>query len=183
MASELLSSEQLALVTVVRALDCCVRDDSGKTFSTVVTCSLGIAGGVRDEIEYRRWVSEQIAANRVAKEERNWEHRDVLAAFRARYPNANRKVWGKWRRKLALAREAWSKETSIHFGGALLHALLKAAPKHFEIYMIRQGARTTANLKLSEATEATMQDIETRAAVSRPLYMPMIIPPIPWRYE
>jgi len=167
----------------VRALDCCVRDDSGKTFSTVVTCSLGIAGGVRDEIEYRRWVSEQIAANRVAKEERNWEHRDVLAAFRARYPNANRKVWGKWRRKLALALEAWSKETSIHFGGALLHALLKAAPKHFEIYMIRQGARTTAHLKLSEATEATMQDIETRAAVSRPLYMPMIIPPIPWRYE
>src|SRR6185503_5721346 len=177
---QLLEAQEMALVAVSRALDGCVQD---AYHSTVVSISEAIAWAVRDEVDYRRWVEAQVEANRVAKEEKNWEHRDVLAAFRARYPNADRHVWAKWRRKLAIAREPWSKETGIHLGGALLHALTKAAPQHFELQMIRQGPRTTAHLKLSEATEEMMMDIETRAAVARPILMPMIIPPIPWRYE
>lgn len=183
---QLLAPKEMALVTIVRAVDGCLHGwggDTTTTPSTAVRISLDIAAAVRDEIEFRRWVSEQVEANRVAKEEKDWEHRDVLAAFRARYPNADRRVWGTWRRKLALAREEWSKETSIHFGGALLHALVRAAPQHFEMQMRREGPRTTAHLALSEATEEMLMDIETRSAVSRPLLMPMIIPPIPWRYE
>ena len=180
---QLLGPKELAFITLVPAMSGCICDASDGTLSTTVAICLAIAAAARDEIEYRRWVSEQVEANRVAKEERNWEHRDVLAAFRVRYPNANRKVWGKWRRKLAIAREEWTKETSLHFGGALLHALIQAAPQHFELHMIRQGPRTTGHLKLSAETEEMMMDIEARAAVSRPFHMPMIIPPIPWHYE
>jgi hypothetical protein len=176
---QMLEAPALAMIAVVNGLNA-ARDQAGP-MSAVTTVALEMAAAVRDEINYRAWVADQVAGNEAAREAQDFEHRDVLLAFRRRYPQADRKTWTRWRRKIeALERETWDKETSLQIGAALVHALVAAAPDRFEIATTPKDLRY---LRLSEETVAMMQDIEARAAVARPRLMPMLIEPLPWRYE
>lgn len=180
---QLLDASALAVITIVQGLNAA----RGQTdaLSNITSVALGIASAVRDELEYRRWVSAQVAANKAAKEAKDWDHVDVLAAFKRRYPAADRKTWARWRKKIELAREErWDRPTSVALGAALISALVEAAPGRFEVAQRAvEGGRKQSYLRLSEETMGLMNDIEVRAEVARPQLMPMIIPPIPWQYE
>jgi DNA-directed RNA polymerase len=180
---QVLESGVLAIVTVIRSMG--AARGQADTTSSIATIALDIAASVRDEIDYRAWVSQEIEAKRAAKEAQDWEHKDLLRAFKLRYPQADRKTWKRWSKKLELAQsERWTKEEAIQLGAALISALVKAAPSRFEVAATSIGAmRTQSYLKLSEETMELMNDIEARAAVARPRLMPMLIKPLPWRYE
>jgi hypothetical protein len=179
---QLLSADILAVIT----LRCSLRAARGESANVAAVPYIAreIASSVRDELEYQTWIAAQAATNKAAKEAHT-PHRDVLAAMRARYPEVDRKVWRRWRRRVAAERsEKWDEAVSVSFGSALLKALCEAAPERFEIAAVRLDAGRKRNiLRLSPETTQLMDDIEVRAEVARPMLMPMLIPPIPWRYE
>lgn len=176
---QLLDADVLAVITLVSALHS-VGETGGAT-----VIALNIASAMRAEIDYRQWIEEQSEANKAAKEAQDWEHVDLVAAFKRRHPDADRRAWKSFSKRIGHARAAaWDRETSVQVGNALIHALVEAAPKRFEIERVTlDGGRQPNCLRLSQETMELMNDVETRAAVARPMLMPMIIPPIPWRYE
>jgi len=179
---QLLDPGALAVITTVSAMNA-GADPLGTQSSALGVTEL-ISNSIRDELDYRQWVEAQVAANKVAKAAQDWDHVDMLAAFKRRYPNADRRTWRTFRRKLELAKTEWDKETGVQLGGALLHALLEAAPHRFELATRTLAKGRTQNyLRLSEATMDMLRDVEARAEVARPMLMPMIMPPIPWRYD
>lgn len=180
---QLLSAETLAVITTVRALT--NAQVPADTSATVTGLALDIAVAVRDELDYRDWVDAQVADNKAAQEARNWDHVDLLAAFKRRYPSADRRSWRRFRRKLEHVRaEPWDRPTQVQLGSALINALVEAAPDRFEVEARRvSDGRTQNYLRLSAETQATLRDVEARAEVTRPMLMPMLIPPLDWRYE
>lgn len=180
---QLVGAETLAVITMIRSLAGAeVPTDQS---ASVTGLSLDIAQAVHDELDYRSWIEAQAKVNKAAREAKDWDHVDLLAAFKARYPAADRQAWRSFRRRLELVKaEPWDKETSIQLGAALIHALIEAAPARFEIdTRPLAGGRTQNYLSLSAETRRMIQDVETRAEVARPMLMPMLIPPIPWSYE
>jgi hypothetical protein len=179
---QLLPAGALAMITLVVSLNT-IRDQEGAP-AAITSVAARVSGGIRDELQYRTWVAEQEKANRLAREAGDEEHVNVLARFRARYPNVDRKVWARWRRKLEEVRTGWDERTGLHLGACLISQLCQAAPTRFEAAIRKMsGGRTQRHLKLSPDTIEMLNDIETRAAVARPLLMPMLIKPLPWRYE
>lgn len=185
---QMLDAGAMAMITVVCGLN--AARDPGGPLSAVTTVSLEIAAATRDEVNYRAWIEAQTKVNTEAREAKavataageliDWKHRDLLAAFKRQSPQADRKTWTRWRRKIeALQKETWDKETSLQLGAALLHAMVESAPTRFEL---TQSTKDTRVLQLSEETMAMMRDIEERASVARPRLMPMLIPPLPWIY-
>jgi len=176
---QLLEADILAIITVISALH-----SVGETGSTTVVAH-SIAAAVRAEIDYRQWIEEQSVANKAAREAQDWEHVDLVAAFKRRHPEADKRAWKSFSKKIGHAKAArWDEETSVQLGNALIRALVDAAPDRFEVELATLvGGRSQKCLRLSPETMELMNDIETRAAVARPMLMPMIIPPIPWRYE
>jgi DNA-directed RNA polymerase len=180
---QLLDASTLAVITVIQGMN--AARGQGDVVSQTSAVSKEIAAAARDELNYRTWVTEQVAANKAAKEDQDWEHRDLLKAFKSRYPQADRKTWRRWAKKLELMQaEAWDEETSVQLGATLLHALVEAAPTRFEIAATPMDkGRSKSYLRLSAETLELMKDIEARAEVARPRLMPMLIPPIPWAYS
>lgn len=177
-----LDSRALALLTIAPVMGT-LRAAPG-TRDAVLSVSKAIGMSVRDEIDYRAWVATQIAANKVAKEAQDFEHKDLLRALKSRYPSVNRTVWARWKRKLHLTmEEPWDQATEIELGAALLSALLEVAPDRFTRELVRSGGKTQARVVITPETAAIMADVEQSVAVSRPQHMPMLIPPIPWAYE
>ena len=179
---QLLDAGALAVITVTSALNASSDPFSPSAAASAVMETISTA--VRDELDYRSWVKAQVAAKKAAREAQDWSHVDAAANFKARFPNADRRTWRRFRRKLELAEMEWDKETGIQLGGALLSALLETAPGRFELASrpLLKG-RTQNYVKLSGDTVEMLKDIETRAEVARPMLMPMLMPPIPWAYE
>lgn len=177
---QLLDAEKLAVITIIRSLPV-AEDPEG----SLTALAKDICQSVRDELEYVRWVAEQKATNKAAKEDKDAEHRDVLAAFEREYPSPDRRVWATWRRKLKIEREAKGPEdVQVVFGSLLIALLVEASDGRFAVTQRSLGAaKTQSQLRLDDRTRAMMQDIEARKMVARPMLMPMIIPPIPWKYE
>lgn len=180
---QLLSAETLAVITVVRALAGAAVPAAVR--ATVTGLSIDIAQAVRDEVDYQQWIEAQKDVNKAAKEAKDWDHIDLVAAFKRRYPTADRKSWRRFRRKLELAlTEPWDRPTAVQLGTALIHALVEAAPDRFVVAPIPlAGGRAQNYVRLSPETIAMLRDVNTRSEVARPMLMPMLIPPIPWRYE
>jgi DNA-directed RNA polymerase len=129
----------------------------------------GIAQAIRLQLEYERWTKAAEA--------------DVLAAFRRRYPTVNRKVWQRWRRKVEAVRaEAWPESVVMTTGALLVGELVGVAPERFGIEMKRVQGRTIRTIVLSQETQEMLNDVTARAEVARPVLLPMIVPPLDWRY-
>jgi len=169
---QLVDAEQLAVLTVCVALRSVTDFGSNGVASPGQATALfrGIANAIRMQIEYERWTK---AAER-----------DVLAAFHRRYPTVNRKVWQRWRRKVDAARaEAWPESVQMATGGLLVGLLVEVAPARFSIEMKRVQGRTIRTIVLSQETQEMLNDVTARAEVARPVLLPMIVEPLPWRYQ
>lgn len=128
-----------------------------------------VAAAARIQVEYDNWSSDAEPA--------------VLKRLERRYPHVNRNVWTRWRRKVDAARETWEPAIETALGCHLIALLAEAAPTRFSITHIIQRGKTVAHLQVTEETLALIDDLATRAEIARPVLMPMICPPIPWRYE
>ena len=174
-----LDAEKLAVITLslaLRAFDQ-APDASAQARGSITSISLKLAASIRDQIEHDRWVSEHAHGEP--------EDKRLLDALRRRYPVIDRHVWSRWRRKVqALREEPWPKSVSLAVGTQLLSLLLKAAPDRFSLVSRPlTGGRTVLAIELSASTLETIRDIHTRAEIARPVHLPMLIPPNPWRYE
>ena len=180
---QLLAPEKLAVITLTNALR--AEQQQGGMTSDLTSLAVAIAGAIRDELEFERWMREQVSANKAAWEARDGDHRNVLGAFKARYPNVDRKVWARWRQRVKATRDTqWDKASAVQTGAKLVALLVEVAPARFYSAMRRLvGGRTQLYLKIDEETLAMMNDIEERAAVRRPALMPMLCPPLPWVYS
>jgi DNA-directed RNA polymerase len=188
----MVDADRLAVITLTVALRGGPAMGGAWDGSTPVTgASIALAAAVRTQIEYEAWLEEQHAVNAAVRkglaegEGVPEGHRNLIKAFKARYPDATTRAWGTWRAKIQATREGrWSKkDVSVPLGTKLIHELCEAAPDRFEQVSVSLQGATTAVLRLTEKTIEEMRDINTRMAVARPLMMPMIIKPNPWRYE
>ena len=153
------------------------------TGSSITLLAQRISAGLRDQIEYERWSAAEEQRNKEAKRSKAAGHEDRLRALKLTYPNLDRRVWARWRAKLELAREKWSEVESIAIGTALIRALVDVAHDRFVIAERPMNGGVQYFLDTTESVREVMSDVRERAMVARPLLMPMICPPIPWRYE
>ena len=67
----------------------------------------------------------------------------------------------------------------------LIKLLLEALPEWFVLVKTKRqsGPGEVDRVALTEAAERLMEDREARAQVAQPEHMPMLIPPVPWRWE
>lgn len=169
-AIQTVKAETLAFLT----LDVALRADIGNAADdrslhlTAHAARLGRA--VRDHAEVRE------LAERDGK--------DVLAVLKQRFKGVNRMTWSRWKRKLGALQQTWPGDVLVHLGAALLAQLLEVAPTYFCKSLRRvPGGRTQVFLTLTEQTRSVVNDVEQRRAIAMPHYMPMVIPPLPWRYS
>lgn len=179
----LLPADRIAFIAVAVALRCETRAQT--PMGTVPMLADAFMRHVREEAEYQDWLGQQAEANKLAKASGDEEHHDLLAALRRTYPNLDRKAWARWSKKVkALRSETWDKVTvSIPFAGKLIELLVQAAPDMCAVVTknIDRG-RTQVTLELTETARKMMDDVDQRAAVSRPLRLPMLCPPRKWVY-
>ncbi len=143
-----------------------------------------IAGALRDQLHYDRWVASERQLNKEAARSQVEGHKDRLYALQKRYPTLDRRVWRKWAAKLELAALAeWDEKQAIVLGSALLRLLCDVAPDKFVIEERKTAVGVQYVLGVTEQVREVMNDVTQRAEVARPLLMPMICPPNPWQYE
>lgn len=167
-----LEAERLAVL----ALSVCLRveaedvDGSGVS-STARSVCLALATALAAQIDFDKW--EETA------------DKSVLAAIQRRYPEMDAPTWRRLRKKLdGVEPTRWTVSERLQIGAAVLAAVTLACEDHFviETRHIGQG-RTETYLTLTDLARRLMDDRRARAEVARPLVMPMLMPPIPWRYD
>lgn len=151
--------------------------------SSITLLAKRISGALRDQIEYEQWKAAETQRNAEAARSKVEGHKDRLKALQLTYPNLDRRVWAKWRAKLELARQGWTEAESIAVGTALVRSLVDVAPDRFLIAERPCNGGVQYFLDTTPEVREIMADVRERAEVARPLLMPMICPPIPWRYE
>lgn len=148
---------------------------------TVLHFSKRVCAALRDQADHDRWLRE----TRKAAEE-DPQARALLGRWKRLHPQADRRAWTRFAGRLEGARSArWSEPARVEVGGMLAQALAEGAPRWFEVARIGEDPREEWRpvcVALTDHAVERMADVEARAEVSRPLMLPMIIPPNPWRY-
>lgn len=163
--------------------------EAGLGFSSITACSWRLAEALRDQLEYDRWSREESEKDKEAAGQEGYKSR--LDALRYTYPNMDRRTWSKFCAKLEQARngDTWDadpkvKTVRVAVGALLLHCLVEAAPGKFKLGQIaRKGGGHQAVLEVTSEMQEVLNDVRERAEVARPLLMPMICEPLPWRYD
>lgn len=191
------SPEVLAVVAVSCALH--VKEAPGSRIGQVLSrFSNRVARSLVDQLDHDRFVAAQQEAQReairLAKRDgvQEAELRDIredalLRMFQRQNPKADRRAWRRFATRIEAARSApWDEPTRHKIGGALAGALTAGAPEWFELVTLRQsgigGTQTVFYLLLTPHAVERMADATVRAEVARPMMLPMIVPPNPWRY-
>jgi DNA-directed RNA polymerase len=103
------------------------------------------------------------------------------------HPEADRRSWTRFASRIEGARSArWSDDVRAEVGALLADALATGAPAWFEVARIGEDPRAEWRpicVALTDHAVERMADVGTRAEVARPLMLPMIVPPNPWRYR
>ena len=183
--------DTLAVVAVSCAMGGCrvpSRIVDGRRHRTLPVFSKLVAATLRDQADHDRWAAEQKAAERAARragKEGQIEEGSDWRKFRAAFPAASRKDFARYARKISLARsEPWGERVRVKVGAVLATALAAAAPDWFEVGQFGTGPvyRRPLGIALTERAMEVLRDVDARAEVARPLLLPMIVEPNPWRY-
>lgn len=166
-----LDPERLAVLTLAVCLRCEVPVDGDTAGTTARSTCLALASALALEVQYDRWTD-------AAGDE-------VLRAVQRRYPAMDAKAWRRVRKKLdGIEPTGWTMSERLQIGAALLDAAVTACPNYFRLETRHVGAgRTETLVILGEAARTLMDDRRARAEVASPILLPMLIPPIDWRYE
>lgn len=183
---QVINAPQAAVITLNVAVRCVsggTLSKSGGVAAGVTASAKNIAGAIKDQLEYERWSAKQTQANAEAARSKTLDHADLLKALRLRYPSLDRNVWRRWRAKLELAGLAeWDERAAVGLGSMLIKLLVTTAPDRFVIRERPTNGGVQYVLGCTEAVMVVMNDVRERAEVARPMLMPMLVRPNPWRY-
>lgn len=188
-------ADVLAVVAVSTALQS-VPLHGGRLGQTTAAFSKRIGRALRDQADHDAFVdretAERAAAVKAARDQgatpetlQSLREGSLLRLLRRLHPQTDRKDWGRFVKRIELARsEPWSDTLRTHVGGVLLRALADGAPRWFEVAQFGPGpaARAPLCLLLTDHAVEQMADVTVRSEVARPMLLPMLIPPNPWRY-
>lgn len=170
----------LAVSAVATALRAPLEADR-RVGMTIPRYSRAVCTVLRDQAEYDAWAAAQKQAARDGDERAGW----LLRQWHRQHPDGSRRAWRAFRARVEAARQqVWPDATQIAVGAMLARTLADAAPRWFEIAQAGEGPKHMQPLCLLLTQRAVdqMADAEARAEVARPLLLPMLIPPLPWRY-
>lgn len=173
-------ADVLALVAVTSAVRSPAMT-SGRVGQPVTGFSRWIAATLRDQADHDRFVEAQRAEAKADKENGG----ELLRRFLAAHPDADRRAWSRFAAKVEGARsQAWGDDIRTDVGAALAKALVEGAPDWFELGRVGDlpEHRNPMCILLTEKAVEKMADVDVRVEVARPLMLPMICPPNPWRY-
>lgn len=183
----LLPADKLALIVAAKSLRVALTSRvAGKDEALGIVAQAGhICSAMRDQIEFDRWEAEQLQAAKDAKRLKDSDHVNLLRRLEKAYPNLSTRAWARWRTKIEVLREQpWEKELATATGAHLIRMLVDTSPDVFEIIERgKGGGQVQYFLALTESASEMLRDLTARAEVARPLLMPMIVRPNPWRYE
>jgi hypothetical protein len=168
----LLPADQLAVITLKGALNERPREF---TFNfPVVRVANNIARAAWTQLDYELW--------REAQGEKDPGDNEFLHYLR-RTKQPDVKSFKKFSEKIARKKiERWDFDTGIVFGVKLIELLCAAAPDWFSVKTNRlRGGRTENQLVMSEDAKETIYSLTEQTELSRPMLLPMIIPPADWR--
>lgn len=169
----------LAVISVATALR--AREQDGAVGQTMPAFAKAVCAALRDQSDHDRFVREQKAEARANPETGG----EQLRRFRRLFPAGDRRAWTRFASRVEGARTAaWPAVMRMQMGAELAHNLATGAPEWFEVAQAGTGPLTHRPLCLLLTSSAVekLAEAEVRAEVARPLLLPMIIPPNPWRY-
>jgi DNA-directed RNA polymerase len=176
----LFEPDVIAFIAVATALRSAPMAQS-RVGQTLVQFAKRVCSTLRDQADHDRWMRE----TRKAAED-DPQARALLGRWKRLHPQADRRAWTRFAGRLEGARSArWSEAIRVEVGAMLAQALAEGAPRWFEVARVGEDPREEWRpvcIALTDHAVERMADVETRAEVARPLMLPMIIPPNPWRY-
>ena len=163
-------AEQLALMALLTALT--VPDTEGRPLTAL---ALALSRDIRRQIEFDRWEDQQEGAAPDARCDAYLRRLDAQDSPKLRA------LWERWRKRVLIdPLSPWPRHVAIATGTAPLMLLTHVAPERFAL---KPGTQSSPHmLCLTERAVDEIRAREVRAEVSRPLLMPMIVPPNDWRY-
>lgn len=178
-----LPADRTAFITLRTLLAGAPRERLGRA-RRCTTMAVGIADGLWMQLDYETWVEAEKRRQKVARAAGEEPH-DMLAALKSRCRTVDRRAWDRWTWKIKRARsERWPTDAKVSVGTALIDCAVRGGGGWFEQRLQSVGGgKTERQIVLSDAAVAALQDLEQRAAIARPMRMPMICPPREWRWE
>ncbi|UYH50586.1 hypothetical protein N5W20_05510 [Candidatus Kirkpatrickella diaphorinae] len=109
----------------------------------------------------------------------------LVKAFRAAHPKPTPRQWASWKKRLEQIEFAqWTEQQRLAIGALLLDRVCAASEGGIVCRDLQtDGAKNPAKhvMASAELLQALSEDND-RLSVGAPRKMPMIIPPMPWRY-
>jgi DNA-directed RNA polymerase len=170
-----LSAEKLAVIAARTLLTTTSTDRT--PFIREGSVSIYIGSAVMLEMELERWKADEAEAAR-----EDDKHVDLFKLMKMRQPNATARDFRRWRRKIAaIERLDWPKNIRLQVGHRLVQLAVEHGGGWFERRVIFRQGRSERTIVKSDAAHAAIQDINARLEINRPLRVPMLCPPKPWR--
>ena len=170
---QLLSPEKLAVIAASTIL----RSPSLGIGARVLVVGKVIGKSIRAQVERDRWEARMLS-------ERVKGQWDALATFKTLYPSANVRQWRLWRKRIdTLETTEWTPTQEVILGGHLVHLAVQACPAWFGVETTITNSLSHVVLVLTPAAKEILATIEARSELVNPRRLPMIVPPLSWRYE
>lgn len=166
----LLDAEKLALITARTMLNSNWRTDQlGRGLPSL---ALQLSTAVAHEIEFEAW--------QVKSADQEF---DLARIMITKTGHVDQKTFQRWRKKLRGTIDRLNLDRSIRlaFGTVLIDLGVRHGGGWFELRTVYSRGKRSRRLFLTAAAFAAISDIDSRLEVSRPLRLPMICKPKPWR--
>lgn len=177
----MLDADVLAFLTVNELLNARSRDRAGPSLTSV---AMSIANACVKQIEFQTWLEREHAIHKEARK-RGAPRQSMIERLKREVPKIDAMWWGKWsRRVLKLERVKWSEGLRIAVGTKLIHLAVEHGRGWFEVVRARRPQnREVFTVQLTDDAKGFLADLDERASVALPINLPMIIPPLSWRWE
>lgn len=176
----LFPADVLAFIAVSSALRAGPVEQS-RVGTTLPAYAMRVCNVLRDQADHDRFLRDNRKAAKV-----DAEAAELLRRWTRCNPQADRRSWGRFSARLEGVRSArWGKPTCMLVGAVLVRALVEGAPEWFERDHVGLGpvAMRPLHILLTPYAVERMMEADARAEVARPMMMPMIIRPNPWKYQ
>jgi hypothetical protein len=176
-----IDAEQLAVIVLKSLFTQSPREF---TFNLSVTSvANAISKHSHTQIDYEEWKATEREKAREAAKAGDDDHVDQHMRFLRSTKQLDQKAFAKFSARIQRVRkEKWPLEAGIQFGTKMIHLLCEAVPDWFSVENNRlKGGQFEKAIVFSQLAKETMSDLMERNEVSRPMLLPMICPPAPWR--
>jgi hypothetical protein len=176
-----IDAEQLAVIVLKSLFTQSPREF---TFNLSVTSvANAISKHSHTQIDYEEWKATEKEKAREAAKAGDEDHVDQHMRFLRSTKQLDHRAWAKFTARIQRVRkEKWPIDAGVQFGAKMVDLLCEAVPDWFSVQDNRlKGGQHEKAIVFSDEAKLTMADLMERNEVSRPMLLPMICPPAPWR--